>query len=139
MYNEKQRIKLSDTMTEALVKIVEGNPGAIRVIMQAGMMVSKVDPQNFMAEAGPFCVAMSCDALGIYGPSVWMLFKDVCKENLVAFLGVMRAEQLGLCDTHTITAEAVPGVLIKLRERLPEFAKSHETLFQEATKDEKKT
>jgi hypothetical protein len=39
---------------------------------------------------------MLLDSLGIYGPNVWVIFKDVCEQNHARMLAVLRATQLML-------------------------------------------
>jgi hypothetical protein len=39
---------------------------------------------------------MLLDSLGIYGPNVWVIFKDVCEQNHARMLAVLRATQLGM-------------------------------------------
>jgi hypothetical protein len=34
---------------------------------------------------------MLLDSLGIYGPNVWVIFKDVCEQNHARMLAVLRA------------------------------------------------
>jgi hypothetical protein len=43
---------------------------------------------------------MLLDSLGIYGPNVWVIFKDVCEQNHARMLAVLRATQLGIQAKH---------------------------------------
>lgn len=78
-----QRIGLTDSVMNVVVKLAEGNPGAVTVLMR---VLEKNDI--------PAIIAM--DGFGIYGSRIWMLYKDVCKENLESALAVLRGCQLGL-------------------------------------------
>jgi hypothetical protein len=69
------------------------------------------------------------DSFAIYGANIWLLFKDVCGQNIVHMIAVLRAVQLGLVDERTVH-EAIDGtstlsideVLSAVREVLPDFA-----------------
>jgi hypothetical protein len=69
------------------------------------------------------------DTLGIYGARLWLLHKDVCGEDLVATIGLIRANQLGMLGpdslNHAIDNRGngvdVPIILENVRERLPAF------------------
>lgn len=38
------------------------------------------------------------DTLGIYGSRIWMLYKDVCGEDLVKTIAILRSYQLGFLN-----------------------------------------
>jgi hypothetical protein len=40
--------------------------------------------------------------LGIYGPNVWVIFKDVCEQNHARMLAVLRATQLGMLSSEAL-------------------------------------
>jgi hypothetical protein len=69
------------------------------------------------------------DSFAIYGANIWLLFKDVCGQNIVHMIAVLRAVQLGLVDERAVH-EAIDGtstlsideVLSAVREVLPDFA-----------------
>jgi len=124
----KERITLQDTGFDVIVKMVEGNPGATTVC--AGIMSrgAEIDPDAFMGGIGTI---MWLDTLKVYGPRIWMLFKDVCGEDLVKMLGVLRAVQLGYLGhlefNHAIDncgdGIDVDDLLSQVQERLPDFGK----------------
>jgi hypothetical protein len=45
---------------------------------------------------------MLLDSLGIYGPNVWVIFKDVCEQNHARMLAVLRATQLGMLSSEAL-------------------------------------
>jgi hypothetical protein len=47
----------------------------------------EIDPLSYL-KVGP---VMLLDSLGIYGPNVWVIFKDVCEQNHARMLAVLRA------------------------------------------------
>lgn len=88
----KARIQLEDSILEIMTKMSEGNPGALTVCMRMYKEGAAIDPQSFCGGVGAI---MALDTHGIYGHRIWMLYKDVCRENLESTLAVLRACQLG--------------------------------------------
>lgn len=99
MYNENQRIEITDTMQTAIIKIAEGNPGALTAAMTLCKVAQEVDPDSGFGPLGPL---LSLDVEGIYGPNVWILFKDVCQHDPVRVLALFRVCQLGLRDLDLV-------------------------------------
>lgn len=127
MSEHKQRITLSDTPMSAIMSLAEGNPGALTVLMRTMQEGGKIDPDAGYGE--PFFIILSFDSLGLYGPKIWMLYKDVCKENLSKTLAMLRAWQLGFttseqvhhaCDNHGAGLD-VDALCARVKERLPNF------------------
>jgi hypothetical protein len=54
------------------MKMSDGNPGALTVVMSIYQHVENIDPMGALGGFGPI---LSLDTLGIYGPDVWMLYK----------------------------------------------------------------
>jgi len=86
------RIEIDMPMSEAIMAVVEGNPGAMRVAMEMVKINEQVDPLDVMGPWGPL---LHIDMVGIYGSRLWMLYKDVCNQNVINTLAVLRANQLG--------------------------------------------
>lgn len=91
--NRKERITLTDTGVDAVAKLSEGNPGALHVCCQLVKEGAAIDPDDAFAGIGKL---LSLDTLGIYGSRIWLLYKDVCGQNLAKVIALMRAVQLGL-------------------------------------------
>jgi len=120
------RINLKDSLRDIVISMSEGNPGALRVCMEIVSSSRSIDPDSALGEFGPL---IFLDSLGIYGPSIWMLYKDVCGEDVTKLLAVLRAAQLGIISNSTVM-EALSSygngldadeVLEKVRESLPNF------------------
>ncbi len=137
-----ERIKATDTARDVFLKLSEEtpnggafNPGGLNVCMQIMEKGAKIDPDCPF----PLLALLSFDTLGIYGSRIWMLYKDVCKQDLTATLGMLRGHQLGFITkqdlNHAIDNYGdgldVEAVLEQVRERLPEFGRT-----EEATADE---
>ena len=85
------RLELTDTGMDVMIKMAEGNPGAMMVIGQVMQNAERIDPQAF---GGGIGVLLSLDGYGIYGTDIYILFNDKCNKDVRLML--MRATQLGL-------------------------------------------
>jgi hypothetical protein len=128
--NANQRIKLEMSMLDAVACVCEGNPGAIRVCLEILKHGGQIDPDSLL---GGFGVILLLDTLGIYGSQIWILHKDICEENIIATIGMLRAFQLGHisdCELmNAIKSEGiilidVPTYLMRVRKELPKFIKA---------------
>ena len=120
------KLQLQDTMVDVVSKMSEGNFGAIRVCTELMEADARIDPDAMLAGIGPL---LGLDTLGIYGSRIWMLYKDVCGEDITNTLAVLRAHQLGQLDTTTLMyaidnyGDGIDcvAVLTGVQERLPRF------------------
>ena len=120
------RIELTDTIESAIIKLGEGNPGAITVLAHIVQGGAQIDPDDAF---GGFGTLMSLDMDEIYGSRIWMLFKDVCGQDLPSAIAMCRAVQLGLLPiselNHAIDNMGagldVAGTCKLVKERLPRF------------------
>lgn len=89
------RIELTDTLTDVIVKMAEGNPGAATAMMEIYTKGEKIDPEAAM---GGFGAILLLDTFGIYGTEIYIIWSDKCKRDtrLMLMLMLMRAVQLGL-------------------------------------------
>lgn len=69
--NKNSRIKLTMSVPDCIISVVDGNPGALRVCM------------NLLEnnELG-FADLLHLDDMEIYGSDIWLCYKDICRENL---------------------------------------------------------
>ena len=124
----KERIELTDSVMDAIMKLSEGNPGAMTVCIELLEKGGKIDPDSAL---GGFGELLSLDTLGIYGSHIWMLFKDVCKENLIHTVGILRGHQLGYLkdsEIHHAIQHAGEGIkpdeiVERIQKRLPKFGR----------------
>lgn len=122
----KTRITLADSKMECLTKMVEGNPGALRVLADILEQTGKIDPRNMMGGLG---MIASLDNYGIYGSQIWMLYKDVCGQSIPKMVACLRACQLGLLPVATLTHAIqhrgagldLAKVCTEVVQRLPSF------------------
>lgn len=119
------KVTLTDNIQKALVKIVEGNPGALTVCMSMLKHGDEIGP-----ECGASLIPILClDDMGIYGSRIWMLYKDVYQMNLAHTLGLLRARQLGIISETTLSYAIdnmsqglhLDTALEQVSEKLPKF------------------
>ncbi|AZB07466.1 hypothetical protein EG344_00725 [Chryseobacterium sp. G0162] len=123
------KIQLTDNTMDVVVKMSEGNPGAMGAIMEILTKGGTIDP-NAMGGLGS---VLFLDTLGIYGTDIYILFSDICDRSLSKMLAVLRATQFGFFDGKLLKTacsfqdysgrEMVPvdELYKKVKERLPEF------------------
>lgn len=95
------RISIEDSPQQIIIKMCEGNPGGLNVLISLLRESSNIDPDDALA---PYGTVLALDAMGIYGSKIWILFKDVCGGNIVRLVGLFRANQLGYVSEQDIFA-----------------------------------
>lgn len=96
------RIELTDNGTTMLMKLAEGNPGALTVLMKILRDGNIIDPQAWSGNGG-LAAILSLDEYEIYGGRIWCLHKDVCAEDSLKFVAVLRAVQLGIITREQLS------------------------------------
>ena len=124
------RINLNDTFIVSIMKMSDGNPGAVTAITALSTVNPSVDPESAM---GPYAPLLSLDTHRIYGSAIWILYKDICKQNARTMLMLLRAVQLGLFSesalqrlsqddrSETISAEKMTELDMQVCARLNQF------------------
>lgn len=88
----KSRIELTDTSQTAIIKMAEGNPGAVIAMIDILAKHDEIDPQAMFGGLGAI---MLLDIWGIYGTEIYILFNDKCNRDVRKMLILMRSCQLG--------------------------------------------
>lgn len=120
------KIQLTDTPQDVVMKLSDGNPGALSVCMQILFEGAEIDPDGF---GGGLGALLGLDSLGIYSSRIWMLYKDVCGQDLPTTLAMLRGWQLGIISadvlSHAIDNRGngldVANVYAQVHEQLPAF------------------
>lgn len=86
------KIKLTDQPIDMLVKMSEGNPGAITALMDILEKSEKIDPQGAFGGLGSILLL---DTWEIYGTDIYILWSDKCQRDCRKLLMIMRACQMG--------------------------------------------
>ena len=123
------RIGMTDSAMDICTKMSEGNPGALTVIIDMLTKGETIDPDSWCGGLGSI---LALDSHGIYGSRIWMLYKDVCKENLVNTIAVLRACQLGHISEATLQQAIgnygqgidLETLVSGVKEALPDFGRT---------------
>ena len=86
------RIELEDSQLDVMMKMSEGNPGALTAMMDIIKEHESIDPQAVMGGLGAILIL---DNWGIYGSSIYVLWNDKCNRDVRTMLMLIRATQLG--------------------------------------------
>lgn len=125
-----ERITLEDTPKTAVIKLAEGIPGALLVMLSILEKGEAIDPDCAFGGMGAI---FGLDTSGIYGPRIHELYTYVCEKNLIYMLAVLRAVQLGKLserDMNNAIDNHRKGVCLDLldiletvQEQLPDFGR----------------
>lgn len=88
-----------DTIFEVVLKMAEGNPGAVTILMRLIKEGEFIDRMDWMQGLGSI---VELDHLGIYGSRIWVLYKDYNGEDLPRMIASLRAVQLGLLNADDL-------------------------------------
>ncbi len=129
MSYENPRVQLNDSIVDVVTKMAGGNPGAATVLVQMLKESPKIDPQSAFGGLGAI---LSLDTENIYEERIWMLYKDMCGQDMVKTLACLRASQLGFITNSQLNQAIdgvigldVDGLLVKVKKRLKEFDKNN--------------
>lgn len=79
------RLSDQDSYEEGIIKLSEGNPGAMTVLVKS--IVACVARDG--VERGPILAGMvfyALDVKEVYGEAIWILFKDTCGQDIDVFI-----------------------------------------------------
>ena len=122
----RERITLDDSVMSAIMKLSEGNPGAVGVLIELSKGDAATDPDSVW---GPLSSILSLDTNGIYASGIWILYKDICQQNPLRVRTLLRAVQLGLeprsiLRGKSLTDEQHQALLSKVQAELPAFGRA---------------
>lgn len=75
-------------ITDIVAEMSEGNPGAINVMM----MILRDDPQF------GFMTLLNLDDMNIWGPQIWIGFKDYANSDLTKFIAALKERKQEMVD-----------------------------------------
>lgn len=120
------KINLEMNAMDVIMTLSDGNPGAMKVLMDSFEKMPQIDPDDAFGSWG---LLIHLDSMEIYGERIWMLYKDLCGQDMVNTIAMARAWQLGIVRSEDLrdainglTVIDVRDVLAKVKERLPNFA-----------------
>jgi hypothetical protein len=124
-------LKIEDSTSEIIKKMSQMasgsyNSGATVVMIDMIKQGQFIDPDSW---AGGLSSILLMDGWDIRGEKIWMLYKDVCKEDMVKTIGLLRACQMGIINQAALITAImncgqgvdVDDCLTKLQEKLPNF------------------
>lgn len=124
---------LNMTGADVVIALADGNPGATVVMAQMFKQGAEIDPDSSLGGLG---AVLSLDTHKIYGPRIWMLYKDVCGQDIRIMLAILRAVQLGYLSESALNRAIdlprrdadrgidVPALVAKVEARLTRFQKA---------------
>lgn len=97
-------ITLQDSFIDMMVKMAEGNPGAITVLTRILEESPIIDPDSADSKVLKFGIIpiLALDDMGIRGSGLWILYKDICGMNLVKLIALIRSVQFGFLDAKVL-------------------------------------
>jgi len=97
------KLELTDNAMSTILKMAEGNPGAVAAMTSILKETPEIDPQSLLGGMG---LLLSFDDLGIYGTDIYVLWSDKCNKDTRKLNILMRAHQLGFVPTSKIVEMA---------------------------------
>jgi hypothetical protein len=89
-----RRIQEGEHIDVSIAKMADNNMGTINVLRDLFNSAGRIDPDA--TPGGGLNHIILLDDWGIYGSAIWILFKDVCGENYVNLIALIRSVQLGI-------------------------------------------
>lgn len=102
----KARIELTDTPINAIVKMSEGNPGAMSFMAQA-----LKEPENLIL------IILPLDTLEIYGSKIYMLWNDACDRDIKKVKRVIERWRTGELTKEEIHTNLNRGRALPFEEK----------------------
>lgn len=78
------------TTADAVAQMSDGNPGALNVMLGLLRYAESTKLKHY--ESGVVYL-MDLDELGLYGPNIWLAYKDVCGEDMAELARVLREDR----------------------------------------------
>lgn len=122
------KINLSDNTATIVLKMSNGNPGAMNTIIELFQKGNEIDPDDPICGLGR---VLFLDTLGIYGTDIYVLYNDICERDLAKMCAVLFAVQFGFFNGAVLKdacarqdysgRELVPvdDLCLKVKERYP--------------------
>jgi hypothetical protein len=85
---ERREINLATTLTDLMISMSEGNPGAITIM--TSMM--KEDPVHGIL------LILNLDDMNIRGTQIWIGYKDYCGEDIEKFMEAIKKRDPAMVD-----------------------------------------
>jgi len=127
------KITVTDVVQDVVIKMAEGNPGAMTAIIDIVNNLAAIDPQDTL---GYLSILFQLDEMGLYGTDIYILYNDKCNKDVRKMIMLFRAVQLGYLPqekiiemgkdqsrTITLTEDEFTDLDKKVCDFLSDFAK----------------
>ena len=93
----RKELAMTNNLKDILIVLSEGNPGALRVMM------------DWLQKDGDSCFMsfLNLDDMNIRGSQIWVGFKDHCKEDMSKFIECVNSRDEDM--VNTINREFITG------------------------------
>ena len=118
----REKISLNDSFYDLVIKISEGNPGAITVISQ---MIND-NPASMMN-------VLSLDDMNMRGSQIWVAYKDYCGESIDLFM-----ESVKKRDTQMVEAVNIVCAKCGVNDKAVQYGASSMKEYPVMTDEEMK-
>jgi len=93
--------RLNTTTIQLAAQLSQGYPGAMRVLLDIVRNAGEFD----LTSPPSLAYLVMVDTIGLRGPDIWVLHKDICGQSVELTMGVLRACQLGFVpEEHVLRA-----------------------------------
>jgi hypothetical protein len=96
---KENRLGLDDNLTTIIMKLSDGNPGAITSLVNIVKELKIIDKDSAFGNIGPL---ISLDSYKIYGTNIYILYNDKCNQDNRKFHLLLRACQLGILSINKL-------------------------------------
>jgi hypothetical protein len=87
------KIKFSDPVEVILGEMSEGNIGPLNVLIELIKLNDTLDPGGSLTG---ILIVLTLDDFEIYGPHIWVLYKDVCGQDIKKLVALVAACKLDI-------------------------------------------
>jgi len=82
----REEIKLEDSVMDVVIKMSEGNPGAVTVLSQ-------------MLKGDDLLLLLHLDDMNIRGSQIWVGYKDHCHQDIELFKACIKSRDVEMVNT----------------------------------------
>lgn len=89
------RIKMTDSVEDVIIKLAEGNPGALTTLFEI-MKEKELDITKYLE------TFLVIDTMELYGSYLYMLWNDCCNRDIKKVLNVIEGYQNGKINKNDL-------------------------------------
>lgn len=100
IYRSMSKYDPGDSIKDNIISMSDGNPGAITVLTQ--MVKEDPDPRELFN---------TLDDMNMYGPRLWLGYKDYCEEDISDFIDCIVSQDEEMVDLINEMKQGGEGVV----------------------------